>query len=52
MSICKVEARETPDHLPKKTFLNDVGPPVASYDFGPCGGYPSDPQGWLFDLAT
>jgi hypothetical protein len=36
----------------KTPFLNDVGLPVASCDFGPCGGYPLEPLGQLFDLAT
>jgi hypothetical protein len=43
---------ESPDHLLEKIVLNDDGSPIASCDFEPCGGYPSDPQGWLFYHAT
>jgi hypothetical protein len=52
MFSCKVEGRETHDLLPEKPFLNDVGLPIASCDFGPCGDFPLEPLGWLYDLTT
>jgi hypothetical protein len=50
--LVRLEPEKHLDHLPEKPFLNDVDLPIASCDFGPCGGYPSDPLEWLYDLAT
>jgi hypothetical protein len=51
MFSCNIGASETPNHLPEKTFLNDASMNVSSYNFGPCGGYPSKPLEWLYELA-
>ena len=45
MFDCKVGVEETPDHPLGKPFQSFVGQLVASYDFGPCGGFPLDPRG-------
>jgi hypothetical protein len=50
--LVRLESRETLDHLLGKPVQNVVGQPVASYDFGPCGGYPSNREGSFSTLAT
>jgi hypothetical protein len=42
---------ETPYHLLEKTLLKNVGLPIVSFDFGSCGGYPSELLEWMCDIA-